>query len=287
MVAAALRVSPAAILLGFDPVLRLGSLSVRWQALGLSAAIVIALAAWVLELRRHAGPAVRFDDAAFILLGAIPGAVVGGRVVHGLAYTGAYMLEPVALLDLGRGSLSLLGAVIGGALTAGYVCRLLGQRVGPWADAAAVPLLLGIGLGKLAMLLGGAGQGVAADAPWAVAFAGPGPWWSEDPDAGAVPSQILEGAWCLLGVVPVWLLGQRLGGGRSSGRGRVLLAAVAWWLAGRAAIAVTWRDEPILGPLGIEGLAAAVVAAVAIAALARLGRRLQPFRTAGPQNVRG
>ena len=65
------------------------------------------------------------------------------------------------MLDLGRGSASLVGAVIGGALSAAYICRLLGGKVGIWADAASVPMLLVIGLGKLALLLGGGGQGAA------------------------------------------------------------------------------------------------------------------------------
>ena len=71
--------------------------------------------------------------------------------------------DPVAALDLGRGSASLTGAVLG-AIIVGQPApaQLLGVPVGAWADAAAVPLLVAIGGGKLALLLGGAGLG----APW-------------------------------------------------------------------------------------------------------------------------
>ena len=114
-------------------------------------------------------------------------------MVHGLVYVDSYAGRPLALLDLSRGSLSLVGAVIGGSLTAAYVCRLLGGSVGRWADAAAMPLLLAVGLGKLAMVLGGAGQGTPFDGPWALAFASGGDWVSADPTAPSPSGAGLRG----------------------------------------------------------------------------------------------
>ncbi len=110
-----------------------------------------------------------------MLLAAIPGAVVGGRLFHVLDYADSYLAAPLTTLDLGHGSSSLVGAVIGGALSAAYICRLLGGSIGLWADAAAVPMLLAIGLGKLAIMLGGAGQGLASDGPMAVVVHRPRP----------------------------------------------------------------------------------------------------------------
>ena len=122
-----------------------------------------------------------------------------GASSHGLAFASAYAPEPMALLDLGRGSLSLAGAVVGGALTAGYVCRQLGFRMAAWADAATLPVLLAIGGGKVAMLLGGAGQGLPWDGRGGVSFLGDGPWSGVDPAIPAYPTQLLEGLWALLG----------------------------------------------------------------------------------------
>jgi len=98
--------------------------------------------------------------------------VVGGRLVHVLDYAGAYAANPVSIIDPRFGSLSLLGAVLGGALSALYVCRLLNTPAAAWADRAAIPLLVAVGVGKLAQLLGGSGQGLPFDGPWAVAFVG-------------------------------------------------------------------------------------------------------------------
>ncbi len=245
--------------LGFDPRLEVAGLWVRWEAIALATVLLLALALWVVELRDRVGPTTSGEDIAFVLLAVIPGAVVGGRLVHVLDFPAMYMLDVRAAFDFGQGSLSSVGAVVGGCLTGGYMCRLLGGRVGAWADAAAIPLLVAIGGGKLALLLGGAGQGVAWDGPLAVAFGGPGPWRAVDPAVPAWPSQAIEGAWALLGILPVMLVGERIRGGARDGHGLMLLLAIAWWLSGRTLVALTWRDDPVIGALGAEGIASAIV----------------------------
>ncbi|MFN8620434.1 MAG: prolipoprotein diacylglyceryl transferase family protein [Chloroflexota bacterium] len=271
----------AVIELRFEPVVHLGGLSVPLQAIGLAVAILLALLLFARAARRRLGP-LPSGDLAFIVLGAIPGAVVGGRLVHGLVYADAYALRPASLLDLGHGSLSLAGAVVGGAITAGYVASRLGRRVGALADAAAVPLLVAIGLGKVAMLLGGAGQGVPWNGRGAIAFLGDGPWASADPATPAEPTQLMEGAWALLGIPVVAWIGRRLDRSGRGDRGLALLAAGAWWLLGRAAVAVWWRDRAILGPWGPEGVIALVLALGCLAAIA-FGSRSGTPRTPSPQ----
>ena len=234
-----------------------------------------------------------------MLLAAIPGAVVGGRLLHGLDFLDAYAAQPVALLDLSRGSLSLVGAVVGGALTSAYVCRLLGGKVGVWADASAVALLLVIGLGKLVMLLGGAGQGQAWDGAFAVVFSADR-WLVERQRRPYRRTRRsctrASGCWPVCRWRGGWVVVSR--GGAWSGRGLVLLAAVAWWLLGRAFVALTWRDAPVLAGLGMEGLLAIVVLlAVGVLALAvvastraqspRTRGPTQPFGPLMPQSIRG
>lgn len=241
--------------LGFDPQVDLGPLAVRWQAIALATAFLLALGCWWLWLRR-AHPGLAPDDLVFVLLGTVPGALAGGRLVHGIVFAEAYLARPESILDLAQGSLSLFGAVLGGLFSGAYVCRLLGHSVRVWADAAALPLLLAIGLGKLAMLLAGAGQGMPFDGPWAVSFAGPGPWLSSDPGTPSHPSQVYEGLWAMAGAALVILLGVRPWRRLRSGSGGVFLLAVGWWLAGRALAGFTWRDDPALGGLPAEQLLA-------------------------------
>jgi phosphatidylglycerol---prolipoprotein diacylglyceryl transferase len=164
--------------LSFEPALRIGDLLIRWQTIGVTVALLAGLgcAAWIdgrLSRDAPARASLRLDDLIYIVLGIVPGAVVGGRLVHGMVFWEAYSGDPLRLLDVSVGSLSLTGAVLGGTVTGVYIARLIRAPVRLWADSAVAPLLLAMGLGKLAQLLGGSGQGGPFDGQWAVAFVGP------------------------------------------------------------------------------------------------------------------
>jgi prolipoprotein diacylglyceryltransferase len=178
----------ALITLDFDPVATFDGWSVRWQALAAAAVILLTLllAAWIAGHAGRAGRStglarLRRDDLLFLAIASVPGAVLGGRLVHVLAYLDYYGAHPESIADPSRGSLSLLGAVLGGMITAAYMASLLGLPVRRWLDVAAVAVLTGISLGKLSLLLGGEGQGLPFAGDWALAFAGDGPWRSLAP----------------------------------------------------------------------------------------------------------
>ena len=300
--------SPAVITLQFDPTLDVGGRLVRSETLVLAAVIVIAITlAASLAARANRSddalvaatpravpePRLRRDDLLYMVIGALPGAVIGGRILHGLDFYDFYFNvdTPSALLDSARGSLSLLGAVIGGTLTAGYVGWLIAAPLRRWLDVAIVPLLVAIGLGKFANVLGGGGQGAISDAPWAVAFAGGGPWRSLGADLPAHPSQVYEGLWALAGILVVAVFAapvvwrnmpDRLRyRPRTEGEATLALrfnvrvedlpppgalipgflfgVGLGWWALGRVVVGFTWRDDRILAGLAVEQIAALVV----------------------------
>lgn len=279
--------------LAFDPVVQVGELGIRWQTIGVTVALLLALAlAGTIAGRDRR----RVDDLAYIVMGAVPGAVVGGRLLHGAAYWEAYAQDPQRLLDPGLGSLSLLGAVLGGAISGAYIVSLLGASWRRWADVAAIPLMLAIGLGKLAQLLGGSGQGSPFDGAWAVAFVSAGPWHSLSPGIAAHPSQVYEGLWMLIGIPVVLVvavagrnLGRRLPGRRRSAprpraTGVLFVLALEWFLLGRVLIGFTWRDDVTVGPLNPEqafAVAALIALVVGFAALAVHDRRARGRRERG------
>lgn len=250
--------APAVVTLGFEPGVPIGDLELRWEALAIALVLLVALVLWVRGIGSRTGRAPSWSDIALVLATSTLAAIVGGRLVHVLGFLDVYAADPLAAFDLDRGTGSLVGAVLGGAIVGAWVCGALGHARGAWADAAAVPLLVAIGGGKLALLLGGAGQGAPWDGAWALAYAGDGPWRSLDPSVPAWPSQALEGVWTLLGIPVVLLVERRVLGGHAPA-GRLLLLAAAWWLAGRAAVALTWRDAP-----GAEGVATALALGVVV-----------------------
>ena len=180
----------AVIAFDFDPLLRLAEgLVVRWQTLALAAAIAATLILAGLIARRAT---LRADDLLFIAVGTVPGAVIAGRLGYVLLHFDYYAANPGAILDPGLGAMELALGVVGGLLTGSYVASLLGAPVGRWWHAAVLPLLLVLGVGKLTMILGGAGQGTPSGAAWATAFLGPGPWGSLAPALPSDPSQAYE-----------------------------------------------------------------------------------------------
>jgi phosphatidylglycerol:prolipoprotein diacylglycerol transferase len=186
------------------------------------------------------------------VLGIIPGAVPGGRLAHVAIHADYYAVNPEANLDPGRGGLALSGAVVGGLLTGAFVVWLLDAPVGRWLHVAAVPFLLAVGLGKLAMVLGGSGQGQPSDLPWAVGFAGPGPWGSLAPAVPSHPSQAYEALTTAVVLVVVLVFGWfRAFASRDGSR---FFLALGLWATDRALVASTWRDPAVLGPLRVDQL---------------------------------
>jgi prolipoprotein diacylglyceryltransferase len=249
---------PSAVLtFGFDPVAHpFGDLTVRWGILAL-AGILIASLVLAGVLARVGG--LRPDDLAFIAIGAVPGAVAGGRLGYALLHWDYFGTRPGAIVDPAVGSLELGLGVLGGLLTAGYVARLLGAPVGRWLHVAIGPLLFVLGAGKLSMVLTGAGQGSPSNAAWATAYSGPGPWDSLAPELPSLPSQAFEGIATLIVVTALTLL--LMAGLFERRDGRAFFLGLCAWGLLRAVVSTSWREQPVVLGLNTGGLIAIVVVA--------------------------
>ena len=246
----------AVIRFDFDPYAHLfGDLAVRWGALALAGVIIAALV--TAGLMARAG-GLRADDLVFIVVGVVPGAVIGGRIGYLLLHAGYFGADPGRLLDPAIGGMELGLAVVGGLLTGAYVASLLGASVGRWLHVAAGPVLLALGAGKLTMVLTGSGQGVPSDAAWATAYLPPGPWGSLVPALPSMPSQAIEGIATLL-ILGVLLLALVLGAFRSRD-GRLFFVAIGLWAVARALVSTTWRDPVVAAGLNAGGLIAVGIA---------------------------
>jgi phosphatidylglycerol:prolipoprotein diacylglycerol transferase len=269
---------PTAVLaFDFEPLLRIGDSVVRWETIAIAAAVFAGIVlAGVGALRRE----LRVDDLLFVVLGIVPGAVVGGRLGYVLLHPGFFGADPARILDPGLGSLELTLAVVGGALTGSLVAVLLDGRPGPWLQLSALPTLVALALGKLAMVLGGTGQGAPTTGEPATAYLGAGPWGSLAPAIPSVPSQALEAI--ATGVVLLLVMALSVAPIARRPDGRLFAIAVAGWAAARFVIAATWRDPAVAGSLRAEQLLAAVVSVAALATAIGLivrhrGRPFEPW----------
>jgi phosphatidylglycerol:prolipoprotein diacylglycerol transferase len=276
----------------FDPVVRLSeTASVRLETIGLGIVVFVGLllAARIGSVTPAVGaartsravPGLRVDDLVFMVVGAVPGAIVGGRLGYVLAHLEFYRAHPGAILDPAQGGLSLTLAVPFGILTGAVIARLLGAPVGRWLHAIAVPLLFVLAAGKLVGVLGGSGQGLPTDVSWATSFVGAGPWGSLAADVPSHPSQVYEALAVGLGIVVLgvlsWLpiLRRR--------NGATLFVALGWWAVARFVAATTWRDPVLVGPFRVEQM---LLLAVLIAAFAGFVHRALASRPSiGPASV--
>jgi len=271
-------VDPAVITLAFDPVLKLtDSASVRLETLALAVVLLAGLgvAARIGQLTPAVGPYVpapglRPDDLIFIVVGAVPGALLGGRLGYVLAHYDYYLANPRAALDPSLGGLELTLAVPFAILTGSIIARLVGAPVARWMHAAAFPLLFVLAAGKLAGLFGANGQGAPSALPWATAYVGPGPWDSLAAATPAHPAQLYEAALVIAAIAGLVAISRVDFVARRDGA--ALFAALGLWAAVRFVVAFTWRDPAILGPLKVEHLLALGVGAIAAIGLVERAR---------------
>lgn len=274
--------------LDFDPILRVDGFAVRLETVALAITIlaVLVLAGLIARVtpsnpatdpQATLGPGdhLRRDDLLFVVLGVIPGAVIGGRVGYGLVHLDYFGGNPGALLDPAIGSMQLTGAVLGGLLSGWLIASLLETPAGRWLHVATLPVLLGLGAGKLLQVLGGDGQGSPSTLPWATAFTGDGPWGSLAPAVPSHPTQVYEAvATAAIAILLLVLLATRRFPRRD---GRAFFLALALWAVARLILGVTSRDAEVLGPLRVDQLLSLAVLCVAIAGFVVAPRLLRGF----------
>lgn len=267
----------AVVTFQFDPYAHLfGDLTIRWGTIALAGVIVAALLLAGLLARSDR---LRTEDVAFVAVGVVPGAVVGGRLGYLIVHAAYYGATPDLLLDPSIGSLELGLAVVGGILTGSYIASLLGVSVGRWQHLAALPVLFALGAGKLTMVLTGTGQGQPSGGDLATAYVGPGPWGSLVPSLPSLPSQAIEGVATLmiLGLMTLVLLG----GAFRKHDGRFFFAAIGLWAIVRMVVSTTWRDPRVVGTMNAAGLIALTIAvgcalAIVFLAVRRAGNPADP-----------
>ena len=270
----------AVVRLDFDPVLRAAGGAVRLETVVIALGLLLALLLAALIAGRSGLDADRLTapnfaawpaDLMLVVLTIVPGAVVGGRVGYALVHLDYYLAHPGAFVDPAQGSLELVLGVVGGTITGAYAASALGRRIGPWLHVGAVPTLLALAIGKLAMALGGDGQGLPSSLAWATSYVGPGPWGSLAAAIPSHPSQLYEALATVL--VLAMVVAATMSGAFRRPDGLALFVGLGGWAIARAIVATTWRDATVLGPLGVDQLLCLGLASACVGAAMVLGRR--------------
>lgn len=150
----------------------IGPFSARWYGLAYVAGFICAIAIMYVVGKRWK---IRFDFDALciILLCAMLGVIIGGRLGYVLFYNWEmYAANPLAILDFSRGGMSFHGGFVG-ALVAGVIAaRLVKMPYLSLVDLAMVGVPIGLFFGRCANFVNGELWGAPTDLPWGVAFGG-------------------------------------------------------------------------------------------------------------------
>ena len=171
-----------------DPVaIAIGPLAIRWYALAYVVGILLGYR-YVVKLCERHGPVLTKAAKDNMILFAIIGILLGGRIGYVLFYQFGYFLEhPLHIVMLWQGGMSFHGGIIGVIVAYYLYARTYGIPYLQWMDRIACAAPIGLFLGRIANFINGELYGRHSDVPWAMAFPRGGP----DPRH---PSQLYEAA---------------------------------------------------------------------------------------------
>lgn len=151
--------------------IQLGSFQLRTY--GVIVALSFLLALWLSAReakRKGLDPALIQDFAFYAFLGGIAGARIYFVVFSDPAY---FLDRPWEILAVWHGGLGVIGALIGGLLTALWYCRKKNLSFWRLADVLAPGIILGQAAGILACLATGDSYGRPTDLAWAITYTDP------------------------------------------------------------------------------------------------------------------
>ncbi len=157
--------------IGINPILiAFGPLSISWHGLLMMVAIIVGV--WLpIRLVSRAGLSV---DLLFSLaIWAVPGGIIGARLVHVIDYWSYYLANPVAILAFWEGGLAIWGGILGGTITGVIFARVRRFTLAPYADLAALGMILAQAIGRIGDIINGEHISSATGLPWGVVYTHP------------------------------------------------------------------------------------------------------------------
>jgi phosphatidylglycerol:prolipoprotein diacylglycerol transferase len=212
------------IAIGMDPILvHLGDFALSWHSLFIVIGIVAGV--WLTtSLVTRAG--LSADMFYSMVIWAIPGGILGARLVHVIDYWDLYSSNPGSILAFWEGGLALWGGILGGTLTAVIYARVKGFKLAGYADPAALGLLLAQAIGRIGDIINGEHISKGTSLSWGVTYTHPG-----SPSFGLPPSHPAVAYELIMDLLILGLLWKLLG--RVKPDGSIFLLYLATYSFGR------------------------------------------------------
>lgn len=161
-----------AITINIDPEIgKLGPFLITWH--GLFTAVGIAVAV-VLSAYFAARRGVFEDDIYNIALWAVPGGIVGARLLYVFEHANQFFPHNAGgVFAINEGGISIYGGLVGGALAGWAYARIKRLPMRRISDAAAMGMLMGQMIGRLGDFINGEHWAKASNLPWAFCYTNP------------------------------------------------------------------------------------------------------------------
>lgn len=191
------------IVISVDPYVELFSLEVPLYALLLFLAVALGFSL-VLTLAKQYG--VAFSHVLGLCLVALPGGLVGARLLHVIDQADFYLANPALAPAFWLGGFSQYGLIIGGVATSALYARVQRLPFVRFLDLIPVPLLAGLSLGRVGCIIQGCCYGSPTTLPWGFIYTHPRSFLPSDWIANRIsthPVPLYEIAWflALLGIL--------------------------------------------------------------------------------------
>lgn len=178
------------ITIGIDPLLvSLGAFFLSWHSLFMLIGMVVGV--W-LPARLAAKAGFSVDTLYSLAFWAVPGGIIGARLVHVIDYWSYYAANPGAIFAVWQGGIALWGGILGGIVAALIFARVRGIRLAPYADLAALGLILAQAIGRIGDIINGEHISATTNLPWGVVYTHPNsPAFGLPPSHPAVAYELL------------------------------------------------------------------------------------------------
>ncbi len=215
---------------------------------GVYTALAVAMAVVVvarLAPKLDVDPSVVYSTATW----AVPGGIVGARLIHVIDHWGFYSDNPLDIIYFWQGGVALFGAILGGALVGVVYALFRGYPMAKLADLTAPALLIAQAVGRVGDVINGEHFSNPTGLPWSwvhIHDRWPGnPVLAPTPNEGGYhPSVGYEMVLDCVLLFVVWRLV-----GRVAPNGMVMLIYLVLYSLGRFAIQFTRVDAERAGSL--------------------------------------
>jgi len=154
--------------------IELGPFAIHWYGVMYLLAFLLA---WYLipVLARKKNINLTKEDVSNLLFAGILGVIIGGRLGYVIFYAPEYFgRNPLEIFAVWKGGMSSHGGFIGVAVAVILSARKMRSRVSAWqiCDLLAVPIALGLALGRFGNFINLELYGPTSSLPWAIAIEG-------------------------------------------------------------------------------------------------------------------